>query len=312
MSVSRVSSNFMINQGIYDIETSMTQQTQLEAEVDSGKTIQTAGDNPVGLSQVLQLNDGMNQNQQYTDAINQGTSETSITDSTLTSISNLVQNANTLAVTGANGTESQSNMNALATQVGSYISQLMELGNTTSDGTYIFSGFNTDTPPFSQGTNGIDVNYNGTPNTENSARQIQIGANTAVTINVNGQDLLGNVTSSGGTLSGSGLFYDLTKLQQDLQNGDSSGITSDITALQNDQQTVATYQGQIGAVENQLSLANTTITSLGTSDQQQLNNIEGANLPDAISQLNFEQNVYSASLDVMAKIESTSLLQYLS
>ncbi len=68
-----------------------------------------------------------------TDVLNTG-------DSTLSSVVTLLQQAVSLGVEGANGTNNQTDLNSIAAQVSGIQSQMLSLANTSYAGQYLFAG----------------------------------------------------------------------------------------------------------------------------------------------------------------------------
>jgi flagellar hook-associated protein 3 FlgL len=128
-----------------NVETMSNQQASLAnmyAQISSGKALQTAADNPLGAAQAVALTAQASNLAQY--ATNQASATTSLQqeDSTLTSVTNVMQSIQSLVVNAGNGTLNDTDRSALATQIQGYRSTLMTLANTTdANGNYIFAGF---------------------------------------------------------------------------------------------------------------------------------------------------------------------------
>ncbi len=309
MGITRISSNSMVDNGIYNIQNNLSTMANLQNEIASGKKISVPSDDPVGLSQLLQLNLEKNNDTQYNNNINEALSEMQTTESSVGNIVDLAQQANQLAVQAANGTNSASQLSAISQQVNGILNQVVSLGNTAFEGKYIFGGFKTDNPPFTVA--GSNITYNGSPS-GTAPRQVEIASNTSVPVNINGSDLLGSVTVTAGVpTAGSGLLYDLTKFKIDLQNQNFTSIRADIGSIQTDQQNILTQQTQLGGRINQLQLTQNRIQDGQVIQDQQISNLQDVNMPQAISDLNFSQTVYQASLSVMSKIMQNSLVNFL-
>ncbi len=134
---------------------------RLQSEISSGKSVQTAADNPaayVGAAQdassvtTLSSIDGSQTNIQAT--LEQGTSS-------LSQASTALDKIQSIALQAINGTTSGLNYAALGQQVQSGLQQLLGIANTQDgNGNYLFSGTAQSTQPFTQNASGA-VTYVG-------------------------------------------------------------------------------------------------------------------------------------------------------
>ncbi len=309
MGVSRISSTYMVDSGIANLQTNLSLMSKIQNLIASGQNISTPSDDPTGLSQLLNVTTQMNQDATYNNNINSGLGELGAAEVAVKGIVDISTRLRDLATQAANAVNGPDQLNAIKQEVDNLKSQLVSLGNSTFGGHYIFSGFLTSTSPFS--TAGQDVTYNGTPSASSFQRTVQVAQNTFVPVNVNGDDLLGHVTVTAGVPSGQGLMYDVTKLSIDLQNQDYTSIRSDIDSIKTDQNSVLNLQTEIGGYTNQLQMTQTRINDRNVVESQQVAKIQQVDMPKVISDFNFQQNIYQASIGVMSKIMQTSLMNFL-
>lgn len=309
MGVSRISSSFIVSRGIFDLQNNLILMNRLQQKISSGKNIANPSDDPVGLTQLLRLNLETTLDDRYSRNIDDALSEMNAADTAITSIVNVAHRARELAIQAANGTNSPEQLDAINREVETLINQVVQLGNTTFAGRYIFSGFQLDTQAFTKA--GQDITYNGTPSGQAFEREVEIAQGSTVPININGEDLLGSVTVVANVPAGSGLMYTLTKLKIDIENGDFAAIRDDIDLIKNDQQSVLQLQSLLGGRINQLELTKNRIQDRHLVQAQQIAKLQEVNMPEAISNLSFQQNIYQASLGVMSRIMQTSLVNFL-
>lgn len=312
--INRISSAYSTDQAVYYMNNNLLSLSQLQQKISSGHNINTPADNPVGLTQILNLSNALSADERYTQNITAATTETGEADSVMSQMTDIINQAKQLATEGANFDNNQTGLNALADQVDEMISQMVQLGNTNVAGKYIFGGMVTNQPPFTRV--GDNVTYSGTPPTESFARPVEISQNVTVNVNVNGQNLLGNDTVTNPatptfSASSGGVFQTLVELKLNLQNGQTDQVRQRIDDLSNDLNTVLTQQTQVGAIENQLTMTQNRINDRKTTLTQQYSDIQTVNMPEAISNLNAEQDTFQASLGVAARVLQTSILNYL-
>ena len=179
-----------------NVETMNNQQASLAnmyAQISSGKALQTAADNPLGAAQAVALTSQAANLAQY--STNQSSALTSLQqeDSTLTSVTNVMQSIQSLVVNAGNGTLNDTDRNALATQIQGYRSTLMTLANTTdANGNYIFAGFQGGSKPFSDNASGVGATYDGGP----GQRQVQISDTSTINVADPGSAIFQSVSSN--------------------------------------------------------------------------------------------------------------------
>jgi len=179
-----------------NVETMSNQQASLAnmySQISSGKALQTAADNPLAAAQAVALTAQASTLAQY--ATNQSSATTSLQqeDSTLTSVTNVMQSIQSLVVNAGNGTLNDTDNSALATQLQGYRSTLMTLANTTdANGNYIFAGFQGGSKPFSDNASGVGATYDGGP----GQRQVQISDTRTINVADPGSAIFQSVSSN--------------------------------------------------------------------------------------------------------------------
>jgi len=190
----RISSAYIAQMFIDSQNQQETNLAQTQQQITSGYSFSQPSDNPVAASQVLSLQATLDTTSQYTANSNLAQSRLSVEDSTLTSITNLLQSARSLALQGANATQTAATRATIATQISQQLQSLLQFANTQDgSGQYIFSGSATNTTPFTQSATGFT--YNGTQ----SQRIVQIGSNRTVADSDSGAALFQQVRNGNGT-----------------------------------------------------------------------------------------------------------------
>jgi len=172
----RISSAQFFQLNVSQMNDQQAQLAQLYQQISSGVSLQTAADNPAGAAQAVQLSMTSATLSQY--ATNQNTALASLQaeDQTLQSVSSVLTSAQTLLVRAGDGSLSDSDRSALATQLQGYRDQLMTLANTNDGaGNYLFAGTKNSAAPFSTTPSG-SVTYVG----DTGTRQVQIADSSTV------------------------------------------------------------------------------------------------------------------------------------
>lgn len=130
-------------------------------EASSLVRVNTAADDPVGASRLLQLGQQASMLDQY--QVNATTIKATLgtAEAVMTSINNVLQRAKELAVSAGNGAYTDADRQATAAELGQIEEQLLSLMNTQDEnGKYIFAGSKGDTVPFTRNSDGT-YSYNG-------------------------------------------------------------------------------------------------------------------------------------------------------
>jgi flagellar hook-associated protein 3 FlgL len=306
----------MQNQALSYLNRNMSLLSSLQQTMSSGQNINRPSDDPVGLTRILALSNTLKTDERYGNNVQDSVAEANTADAAIDSMVGLIQRAQELTTQAANFTNNQDGRNAIGLEIDQIISQLVQLGNTDIGGKYIFGGYRTDTPPFTR--TGDDVTYSGNPTTESWQRNVEIARGVQLTINVNGQEMLGGSTVNAGppvTVTGSGLFQTLAQLKLNLQDSASPTQLDDIRTrldqLTTDLNTVLSKQAVIGAVSNRLTLTQDRIDERKSILTQQFASIQDIDMPTTIANINQQQNVFEASLQVTGRLMQTSLLNFL-
>lgn len=220
-------------------------------------------------------------------------------DSSLSSVITSLNQAVTLGTEGANGTVNSTNRQQIAAQVQGVLTSVIGQANTSYQGSYIFAGTASDTPPFvADSTSPTGYTYVG----NSGVNQAQVGDTMMVNTNTPGDQIF---------TSGANVIGSLSKLVTALQSGTTDDIAQATAAVTN----ALNYVNQQRVpMDNSVTQLQTQETYLGqetvslTSQQTSLVGIDTATAATNVTQAETAQNaVYAAA----AKVLPQSLLNYL-
>ena len=128
---------------------SLTSRLQTANEVVSTqKRINEISDDPLGLSQVLSLRNSIGNLEQIQTNVTMGKSWLKGSESALDSVNDLILDAKTEALRLANSSVTEDERKDAVERINSILEQIVSLGNTQVNGSYIFSGTDSDVIPF--------------------------------------------------------------------------------------------------------------------------------------------------------------------
>jgi flagellar hook-associated protein 3 FlgL len=220
----------------------------------------------------------------------------------------LLQNAVVLGSEGASSTVTQSQQNALATQVQSVLSQLVGLSATQVNGVYIFSGDAGGSAPYQldpASPTGVDQLVTA-PATALTADPTGITFQTSMTAQqlFDAQDALGNPTPQNA-------FAALNNLQLALQSGNVANITTAISNVQTAGDYVNQQLGFYGAAENRITSAIDLAQKFQVQTQTQLSNLQDTDMTSVAVQVTQETTALNAAMAAEGKRPTSTLFDYL-
>ncbi len=121
---------------------------QIMNQVSSQKRIQVPSDDSVGTWQALRLRSDISSNTQYKRNIDDGAGWLSVTDSALASGNDLFQRIRQLGLVAASDTYGATERRATLLETRQLMEQLVTIANSNYNGSYIFSGTQTQIPPY--------------------------------------------------------------------------------------------------------------------------------------------------------------------
>jgi len=268
-------------------------------QVSTGRRVNNLGDDPAAAAELVFNNAQTSQDAQFQSNISDLQSKVQTADSVMSSASQLLTSAISLGTQGATGTLTDANRQSIAAQVAGLQQQMLSLANTSYQGTYIFSGTDVTTQPFTQDSSAPSgVTYNG----NSAVTTVQISQGQSLQTNLPGDQVFAN--SSGN------VFAALNNLQNALTSG--TGIAAANTEVQNAFNQVNNQRVFYGNALNQLQSTDNFLSQDTVNLSQQQNSLVGADMTKAISSLSQDQVAQQAALSATAQIlNMPTLLSYL-
>jgi flagellar hook-associated protein 3 FlgL len=192
----RITESLNQNQFLSSIGALEASISQTQNEISTNSSFTDPAQNPVAAGEVNDFSQTLAQSQQFETNANSAKTNLSTEDSALSSVQTTLQSLRDLALEATSGTESSSNLSAIATQVTQIQNSLLSLANTQNgNGEYIFSGYATQTQPFTLTSTG--ATYNG----DTGQRQIQVAVGQTVADGDNGDAVFNQIPTGNGTFT---------------------------------------------------------------------------------------------------------------
>jgi flagellar hook-associated protein 3 FlgL len=167
--------------------------SQTQNQVSSGLAFTSPSQNPIAAGTVNNYDQVLAQSKQYTANGNSAQTGLQTEDTALTQLQNQLQTLRSLALEANSGTQTGEDLSAIAAQATQIQNSLLTIANTQDgNGQYIFSGFATQTQPFSLTATGAA--YAG----DQGQQHLQIAAGQTVAAGDNGDTVFNQIKTGNG------------------------------------------------------------------------------------------------------------------
>ncbi len=306
MSIGRITTLMTAQNTLSDLSLAYDRLTNTQNELASGKKIQNPSDDPYGMSVIMQTQGDLGALTAYNNNVTDGQAYATASQTAMTNVANIVQRVRELTVSAANGTNTTSDLQDDAAEVGQLIDAIKQEANTSYDGQYVFSGTST-SPPYQQGVNDA---FSGNGGSAGAVNRL-IGPNTQVQVNVDLSSVLGSGFSQSAQGDGK-LLATLRTIYNDMQSGNTQGLSNaDLTNLDSNFDNLTQMQASLGATSDRLQLAASRISDLQIADTQVLSNTQDADMAQTEINYSTQQAAYEAALKAGANIVQESLMNFL-
>jgi flagellar hook-associated protein 3 FlgL len=286
----RVTDSMMREGAVHGLNTNAMSLLKLQEQVSSGKLLNRPSDDPAQVRQAIKIRDALSELGQFTRNINAADRTVSAADAALGGASGLLQRASELAIQGANGSYSASDRQKMGLEVDQIAQELVQLASTKVADAYIFSGFQTETPPYASPAGG----YQG----DAGAVMARVAPGATVQVNLIASAVFGPALAA------------LQQLGTELAAG--TAVTAGtISALGAAQDTLLGARAALGALQNRLDDTSDVMAQAITAAKQLLSETAEVDMAAAITEYSERQLTYNAALKVNAQIMQTSLFDYL-
>jgi len=292
----RVTENMKYNSTLDSLFTAQSQYTSLLEKMATQKRVNRPSDDPVGMTQILEMRSQQAAVTQYQTNISTAKSWVSMTESQLTAANDILVKVRELAVSSATGTATAATRANAATQVASLREEMLAIANARLGDRYLFAGSST-AAPFNEA-----YEYVG----NNQQLSLAIGAGISLNYNVTGAQAF--TDEGGGSVD---IFGVLTDLEQSLKANDTAGIQQSLNGIDQSLNQVNVNVARCGTMTNRLEIAKTNLDNLTTQLTTTLSNVEDADMAELATKYAMKQVALQASYTMAGKLNEITILDYL-
>lgn len=291
----RITNNAISRNALNNLQRSLKQVEDAQHRATTGLRVERASDDPSAANSIMTSGSTLRAITQYKRNIDSATARLNREESILDSVSQMLERAKELGVGQAGSTASTQTRLVTKAEVDQLIQQIVQLGNTSHEGEFLFGGDQSQTAPFT----GLVPPFAAAPPT--GTRRTEISSALSVKTNHNGTEVFLN----------SGVLAALDQLSTGLGTDNTATITASLTALDAAHSNVQVLVGETGAAGQQFEVANSNLDALNASLKTFKSTLQDADLEQAVTELVGRQTAYQAAMLATSRVMSLNLADYL-
>lgn len=304
----RVSTSMVFAQGLSNLQQQQSAMLQAQQEIATGVKLTNPAQDPVAFSTASNLSVLSSKQDQYATNIDNATGKIQVQESTLGSITTMLQSVRDIAIQANNAAQNGTSLSALTDQLDQLQQSLASQMNSTDErGEYLFSGTAARQMPYD--ANGV---LNPAVSSAGSV-SLAISDQQSVTINQSAGQIF-QLSSSATTGGNASILQVIDQLKTAITTQPANLQTvyenaqKDIDTVMNQ---VTDARGSMGNALNTLSTAKTDNSAQNVITQQTISNLRDTDVATAVTQLNQSYLNLQATQQSMVKIQSLSLFNYI-
>ncbi len=316
----RLSTSMIFDQQVRGISESQSSWLKVGEQLSTGRRVNNPSDDPIAASRAVVLSQAQAVSSQYGTARNFADQSLSMEENALSSVTTAITKAKEIVVAASTGTLNDEDRASYATQLQGIRDQILGQANSRDgNGRYIFAGYKTDQPPFSD--TGGTVSYVG----GNEAISQKVDDSRTMNVGDTGNNVFMALTSNAkpepdGSASEKSIFNMLDSAIASLKVPLANASDADIESAKN---TMAkSNRGLNNALDNVLKVRSDIGTKMDELDKlgqqsddrklildSQMSNLVDVDYTAAISSYTMKQTALQASYKTFTDMSKMSLFQ---
>jgi flagellar hook-associated protein 3 FlgL len=292
----RVTQRSIALTSLQNLNRNMDAVSRLQAQLTSGRSINTPSDSPGGTNRAMQTRSDLAAARQAARNISDGTGWLDSSDSALRSMLEQTRRVRDLTVQASNtGALSSTAAENIAKEIGGLRDSLLGLANTLVQGRPVFGG------P-TAGRQAYDADGKFVGRTDGAITR-RVSDSEAIRIDITGREAFGP--------DGADLFSTVGKIAVDVTALDAGALAGDLDALDAVMTSMLTAAADIGTRAARMETAQQSNADLQLTLTSRSASIENVDLAKTIMELNMQQTGYQAALQATAQVIQPTLLDFL-
>ena len=302
MGAMRVTTQLLIDRSIRNINNQSNRLLTLQEQLATGLRVNRPSDDPIDARRAVSIRALLGKNEQYLANISMVNSPVAETNTSIETILSSFNRAWELALRGANGTNAQNQLDALALEVNQIVEGIFSTANHETNGRYLFGGTRTTTPPYEAIRNAegeiVAVSFAG------NAEAVHVAISDVLDLQYNeiGLDVFSKNQD---------IFQTLLQVRDNLRAGDTSALgTVRLDEMETVRDQLTSALARVGSIQNRLDRSVEELEQFTFQLQTQLSDAIDADYADVMTRLYAQTNAFQAALSAAARAIMPSLLDY--
>ena len=302
----RVTSNMMTDSLARYLTSQNEALYERQTAIASQKRINRPSDDPIGMGKVLDYRQTLSSIEQYGTNIQNGQERLEITETTLDLVDELLQGVRAIGLTESGGTTESRQLTA--GEVKDMFDQVLDLANSELNGNYMFSGYKTQTAPFSRDDtlattfDQFTVTYKGDVG---DARFI-VAPHTEITIDTDGRPLFQNAAAGG-----INIFDAMRDLIVALETDDTVAISAQADLIDHGRKQINNLRAANSPILYQFEVSENHWQNYKPKIQELLDREEEVDITQAVVELQRIELAYQTTLATTARVTQQGLIDFL-
>ncbi|HUC92542.1 MAG TPA: flagellar hook-associated protein FlgL [Paenibacillus sp.] len=298
----RVTPGMMHMQLTRNLTRNLNQMSELQNQVTTGRKINKASDDPVGITYALRYRSELASNEQYQKNVNSALSWLDFNDTVLSQATDVLKRAKELAVQGSNGTNPQVALDNIRDEMQQLKNQLLDVGNSKLNGKFVFNGQKFDEMPYDATKPGFDAKA---VDTDDAQVNYTVGVGVTLPVNLSGNQAFGDPGDADNA------FAVLDRVITALGAGEQRDVAGELDNIESRLDKLLNARSEIGARVNRVELMQNRLKDLEINLTDLQSKTEDAEFEKLLIDSKINENIYQASLSVGAKVITPSLVDFL-
>ncbi len=278
---------------------------RLATEISSGKRVINPHDDPSSYNVLMKYRDTTFQNQSYISNSRMFKSELELAENKVGDLTDKIKDLKQLLLEMGNSATYEQFKETYKNRLDTTMKSILNIANSKIKGRYMFAGSRSDTLPFDavySGNEIIDVIYRG----DNQPLVINSDSSGKINVNLSGQAMIG-----GRAGMGEDLFEAMIAIRDDMDGNQLENLDHHLDTVDRILTRTIDKRGEIGSHVQHLELIEQFLGNFEMTIQQKASEIEGVDLAFAITELLNYEMVYKSSMEVAARLDRLSFLDYI-
>ena len=278
---------------------------KIQKEISSGKKIVNLADDPGLNRQIMALGDTITKVDGYLSNISNTRGELETYESMIDGVVTSVKDLQNLVIKSGNSAYYDTSKVSFREEVGNILTSLLTKANNNIAGSYAFSGSLVDTKPYTANyTDGIasSVTYAG----DNQPKIINLDNSDRIHINLSGEEIFKG--QAGGSED---IFQELIDIRTDMQDDKFHNVDQHLVNLGNILDRLISKRGEIGNNVKHMESMESFLGNFQLNLTEKSEKMSATDMAGAITTMTSIENVYQGSLQIAARLDKLSILNYL-